>query len=73
MMHDLLDFKANWREFCDHSYFIDLTSNQTRLQKWINLDFWFWMKKTDAAILDSWAYDMMTLSDQFLRIFMFSD
>ena len=28
MVHDLLDFKANWREFCDHSYFRDLTSNQ---------------------------------------------
>ena len=39
MVHDLLDFKANWREFCDHSYFRDLTSNQIRLRKWINLDF----------------------------------
>ena len=33
MVHDLLDFKANWREFCDHSYFRDLTSNQRRLRK----------------------------------------
>ena len=41
MVHDLLDFKANWiwRDFCDHFYFRDLTSNQRRLQKWINLDF----------------------------------
>ena len=31
--NDLLDFKANWREFCDHSYFRDLTSNQGRLRK----------------------------------------
>ena len=30
MVHDLQDFKANWRKFCDHSYFRDLhvTSNQ---------------------------------------------
>ena len=31
--NNLLDFKANWREFCDHSYFRDLTSNQRRLRK----------------------------------------
>ena len=29
----LLGFKANWREFYDHSYFRDLTSNQRRLGK----------------------------------------
>ena len=27
----------------------------------------------DGAILDSWAQDMMTLPDQFLRRFIFSD
>ena len=31
--NDLLDFKANWREFCYHFYFRDLTSNQRRLGK----------------------------------------
>ena len=31
--NDLLEFKANWREFCDRSYFRDLTSNQRRLRK----------------------------------------
>ena len=31
--NDLLDFKANWREFCDHLYFRDLTSHQRRLRK----------------------------------------
>ena len=31
-LHDLFDFKANWREFCDHSYFRDLTSNQRQLR-----------------------------------------
>ena len=31
MVQVLLDFKANWREFYDHSYFRDLTSNQRRL------------------------------------------
>ena len=32
---DLQDFKANWKKFCDHSYFRDLhvTSNQKRLRK----------------------------------------
>ena len=39
MVQVLLDFIANWREFYDHSYFRDLTSNQRRLEKWINLDF----------------------------------
>ena len=33
MVRDLLDFKANWREFCDHSYLRDLASNQRRLRK----------------------------------------
>ena len=33
MVHGLLDFKANWREFCDHSYFRDWTSYQRRLRK----------------------------------------
>ena len=31
--NDLLDFKADWRKFCDHSYFRDLTSDQRRLRK----------------------------------------
>ena len=31
--NDFLDFKANLREFCDHSYFRDLTNNQRRLRK----------------------------------------
>ena len=31
--NDLLDLKANWRKFCEHSYFRDLTSNQRRLRK----------------------------------------
>ena len=39
MVHDLPDFKANWREVYDHSYIKDLTSNQRRLRKWIDLDF----------------------------------
>ena len=26
MVQDLLSLKANWREFCDHLYFRDLTS-----------------------------------------------
>ena len=39
MVQVLLDFIANWREFYDHSYFRDLTSNQRRLEKGINLDF----------------------------------
>ena len=35
MVQVLPDFKANWREFYDHSYFRDLTrpSNQRRLGK----------------------------------------
>ena len=33
MVQVLLDFKANWREFYDHSYFRDLTSNRRRLGK----------------------------------------
>ena len=33
MVQVLLDFIANWREFYDHSYFRDLTSNQRRLEK----------------------------------------
>ena len=33
MVQVLLDFKASWREFYDHSYFRDLTSNQRRLGK----------------------------------------
>ena len=33
MVQVLLDFKANWREFYDRSYFRDLTSNQRRLGK----------------------------------------
>ena len=33
MVHDLLDFKANWREVYNHSYFRDLTINQRRLRK----------------------------------------
>ena len=28
MVHDLLDFKANWREVYDHFQFRGLTSNQ---------------------------------------------
>ena len=32
-VHDLLDFRANWREVFDHSYFRDLTSNQRQLRK----------------------------------------
>ena len=33
MVQVLLDFIVNWREFYDHSYFRDLTSNQRRLEK----------------------------------------
>ena len=33
MVHDLLDFKASWREFCDHSYLRDSTSNQRQPRK----------------------------------------
>ena len=33
MVQVLLDFIANWREFYDHSYFRDLTSNQRQLEK----------------------------------------
>ena len=33
MVKDLLDFKANWKEFYDHSYFRDLISNQRRIRK----------------------------------------
>ena len=33
MVQVLLDFKANWREFYDHFYFRDLTSNRRRLGK----------------------------------------
>ena len=38
MVHDLLDFKASLREFCDHSYFRDLTGDKRRLPRSINLD-----------------------------------
>ena len=33
MVHDLLDFKANWREVCDLYYFRDLIGNQKRLRR----------------------------------------
>ena len=33
MVHVLLDFKANWREFYDHSYVRHFASNQRRLGK----------------------------------------
>ena len=33
MVQVLLDFIVNWREFYDHSFFRDLTSNQRRLEK----------------------------------------
>ena len=61
--NDLLDFKGKWREFCDHSYFRDLTSNQRRLKSeltWISNFAWRKFASTRTVMQPFWTHGPKT-------------